>query len=476
MSIYSCTNCIHIKNSNICDYLNDTLKAFSYVSLSDNYLNNLTVWLGTSKWDETSINTKKLYQCIFEKLGITVLDCDFSAIIDGREECDAILMFTITPGTSARAIELIAKSEYHENSNKLIDKLHVYMPEEYKKGYISRKISETLIAGKIFHKEEVYFSQLDKDIFLKCITNLITISKDKRREMELKFNPTILIMTALPKEFQAVKDLFDEKPRYDSTFASEKIQFPHYKINQKDIVLAKSGMGNNTSSAIATKILEKYPSIKYIIMVGIAGGIPNVKDAKKHIRLGDIVISGEKGIIQYDMGKETKDGKEYNFSPRPICSNLLRNAEVIIEDSGKGKFDYWDYYDKILAKDEDKYKRQEQSDLKDTPWDENSEVKLPAIPKGFDENRPRIHIGSIASGNSVIKESNFRKKLINDFPDIKAVEMEASGVSDASWLVGKDSFIIRGICDYCNPDKHKEWQEYAAAVAAAFAYQLIETL
>ena len=54
--------------------------------------------------------------------------------------------------------------------------------------------------------------------------------------------------------------------------------------------------------------------------------------------------------------------------------------------------------------------------------------------------------------------------------------MEASGIADASWLAGKDSFVIRGICDYCNTEKNKIWQEYAAGVAAAFAIELIETL
>ncbi len=40
-----------------------------------------------------------------------------------------------------------------------------------------------------------------------------------------------------------------------------------------------------------------------------------------------------------------------------------------------------------------------------------------------------------------------------------------------------DSFpciVIRGICDYADSHKNKMWQEYAAAVAAALARELLE--
>jgi nucleoside phosphorylase len=33
--------------------------------------------------------------------------------------------------------------------------------------------------------------------------------------------------------------------------------------------------------------------------------------------------------------------------------------------------------------------------------------------------------------------------------------------------------VIRGICDYADSHKNKDWQEHAAAVAAAFAKELL---
>lgn len=48
------------------------------------------------------------------------------------------------------------------------------------------------------------------------------------------------------------------------------------------------------------------------------------------------------------------------------------------------------------------------------------------------------------------------------------MEMEAAGLmNDCPCLV------IRGICDYADSHKNKEWQGYASVVAAAYAKELL---
>ena len=81
----------------------------------------------------------------------------------------------------------------------------------------------------------------------------------------------------------------------------------------------------------------------------------------------------------------------------------------------------------------------------------------------------RIHYGLIASGNQVIKDATFRDKLNKDLGgNVLCVEMEAAGLMDHFPCV-----VIRGICDYADSHKNKDWQEHAAAVAAAFAKELL---
>jgi nucleoside phosphorylase len=81
-----------------------------------------------------------------------------------------------------------------------------------------------------------------------------------------------------------------------------------------------------------------------------------------------------------------------------------------------------------------------------------------------------IHYGLIGSANQVMKDGRRRDQLARDL-GIYCVEMEAAGLmNDFPCLV------IRGICDYADSHKNKDWQGYAAAVAAAYAKELLSVV
>jgi nucleoside phosphorylase len=80
---------------------------------------------------------------------------------------------------------------------------------------------------------------------------------------------------------------------------------------------------------------------------------------------------------------------------------------------------------------------------------------------------PIIHYGLIASGNQVIKHGGTRDKLGQEL-GILCFEMEAAGLMDSF-----PCLVIRGICDYADSHKNKQWQGYAAATAAAYAKELL---
>lgn len=50
-----------------------------------------------------------------------------------------------------------------------------------------------------------------------------------------------------------------------------------------------------------------------------------------------------------------------------------------------------------------------------------------------------------------------------------AFEMEASGIWDSL-----PCLVIKGVCDYADSHKNKDWQHYAAATAAAGMKALLE--
>ncbi|KAF2218619.1 nucleoside phosphorylase domain-containing protein [Elsinoe ampelina] len=80
---------------------------------------------------------------------------------------------------------------------------------------------------------------------------------------------------------------------------------------------------------------------------------------------------------------------------------------------------------------------------------------------------PEAFYGMIASGNVVVKDGSTRDRLGQELGAL-CFEMEAAGLmQDFSCLV------IRGICDYADRHKNKEWQDYASIVAAVFTKELL---
>lgn len=84
-----------------------------------------------------------------------------------------------------------------------------------------------------------------------------------------------------------------------------------------------------------------------------------------------------------------------------------------------------------------------------------------------DEDDPAIHYGLIGSSNRVIKDAIFRDKLAVE-KGVLCFKMEAAGLANHF-----PCLVIRGICDYADSHKCKEWQGYAAMVAAAYAKDLL---
>ncbi|KAF6803818.1 Kinesin light chain 5, partial [Colletotrichum plurivorum] len=92
---------------------------------------------------------------------------------------------------------------------------------------------------------------------------------------------------------------------------------------------------------------------------------------------------------------------------------------------------------------------------------------IPRDKRGEHTDDPAIHYGLIASANQLMKNATLRDKLANEY-GVVCFEMEAAGLMNHF-----PCMVIRGICDYSDSHKNKEWQGFAAMVAAAYAKDLI---
>ncbi|KAK6334549.1 hypothetical protein TWF730_003763 [Orbilia blumenaviensis] len=77
--------------------------------------------------------------------------------------------------------------------------------------------------------------------------------------------------------------------------------------------------------------------------------------------------------------------------------------------------------------------------------------------------QPIVHVGRVGSGDTVIKSGKDRDEIANPW-GIIAFEMEAAGIWN---ILPCSRVIIKGVCDYADSHKSKDFQGYAAATAAA---------
>jgi nucleoside phosphorylase len=236
----------------------------------------------------------------------------------------------------------------------------------------------------------------------------------------------------------------------------------------RNVLLVTSGMGNQMAGSVTTQALNSFTGIEHILLVGIAAGCPNPAKPAEHVRLGDIVVPDNRGIVQYDNIKVTAKNVLHRGHPQMPSARMIQAARELYVESGLGKRP-WETWIRSGARKYDKAVRKI-----DVLHDGAKKIQHPLDP---DRRRglPRVHRGAIASADTLQKNSA-QRDMLRDKWDVRAIEMEGSGVQNAAWMQGKDVMIIRGICDYADAYKNDEWQPYASLAAAAYARAMIEIL
>ncbi len=290
--------------------------------------------------------------------------------------------------------------------------------------------------------------------------------------------PRIGIITALSKEYAALTQILENTTEINLRGQGAGHRYLCGEIPTKDqgkhrVVLCLASMGNNIAGIRASLLLNDFQDIKSIIMVGIAGGIPYPEKPDDHVRLGDIVISDEKGVIQYDFDKETITETIHRHPPRPPSASLIEGVRLLEANELLGKKPWLKFIDQALLPVGEKRPSIE-TDILVSSTDPNQRVKHPQDPKRKN-GKPRVFIAPIASANKLLKNP-IKRDMLRDKFGVKAVEMEGSGIADATWNHEIGYLVVRGICDYCDSNKGDNWQAYAAAVAAAYTRALLEAI
>ncbi|CAI6101215.1 unnamed protein product [Clonostachys chloroleuca] len=296
---------------------------------------------------------------------------------------------------------------------------------------------------------------------------------------------TVAWICALPVERAAAEVLLDNiHPNLPSNHPSDDNNYTVGNVGNHNVVIVclPSGVyGTNSAVEVVSKLSSTFRSIRFCLMVGIAGGVPSLTN---DIRLGDIVVSHPSrdsgGVVSCDSGKVVEGGRLESWGI------LNRPPPVLLKGIARLRANDTICYSRIpdyLSKMGDKNTKfcspgPGQDNLFQAEYDHvNSLDNCDTCDRGRlvirntrETSGPLVHYGVIASGNQVMKHGVTRDRLARKHNAI-CFEMEAAGLMN-SW----PCLVIRGISDYADSHKNKDWQGYAAAAAAAYAKELLSVI
>jgi nucleoside phosphorylase len=320
---------------------------------------------------------------------------------------------------------------------------------------------------------------------------------DNRERLRLPHDAyTVGWVSALAIEMGAATAMLDEQHATLPRSRGDNNTYTLGSIGPHNIVLAcLPSYGTTKAAAVANDMRRSFPNIGIGLMVGIGGGVPGGGISSSggndgaDIRLGDVVVGDR--VVQYDIGKivcggriERTGGSGTRPSPNlaTAVQNLRGRHETQPSQVPSIVADMLKRYP-LMA---DRYARPSVAldRLFEAAYDhpEGPGGGSPATCECCNASRllerparsddyPRIHYGKIASGNQVIKDGETRDRIARDVGAV-CFEMEAAGIIDASL----PCLAVRGISDYADSHKNKQWKGYAAATAAAYTKELLSII
>ena len=199
----------------------------------------------------------------------------------------------------------------------------------------------------------------------------------------------------------------------------------NYGNNKVIVVMTapdKSRQGPIHAGVITSKMLEKVPSIRYVVAVGVCFGM-----LKEKQKLGDVIISGK--ICDFTNKREGVGENEYQRGPQHLVNPAILNK-----------------------------------------FRPRHGFKMP--------HDIKVETGVLISTGSLIDNPDVKQKLFDQQPDAIAGEMEGAGIMTAIDYAperGVKAIVIKGIGDWGDGDKEatKGWKPFAARAAAHYVHEIL---
>jgi nucleoside phosphorylase len=229
---------------------------------------------------------------------------------------------------------------------------------------------------------------------------------------------------ALPEELAAARMMLDEEHHgleRDPADNDENL----YALgsmcghNVAIVCLPAGRIGNNPAAAVATQMRATFKAIRFGLMVGIGGGVPS---AEADIRLGDVVVSQPHGtfagVVQYDAGKTTPSGFKRTGALNSPPQMLLAAVAQVRANEMLGRSKLCEYITKLESVSKFQRNKAGPDVLFEATYDHEEgqtcngcSVNRQEARQLRDSEEVRIHPGTIASGNQVMRSAADRDKV-----------------------------------------------------------------
>ena len=170
------------------------------------------------------------------------------------------------------------------------------------------------------------------------------------------------------------------------------------KLNNKEIVLSRSGIGKVCAAVTATLLIDKF-KVDAIVNTGIAGAVST------KLKIADIVFSTAAAYHDYDI---TVFG--YKKGQVPMFEQYFKADETLLQKSRE----------------------------------------ITSAIKGFN-----VYEGVVLSGDQFISDKAKTRKMIETFPEALVTEMEGAAIAHVCTDLKVPFLVIRSVSDMADDDSPK---------------------
>lgn len=330
----------------------------------------------------------------------------------------------------------------------------------------------------------------------------------------------IAIICALGSEYAAVEEIVDEfwddQGDIYGKAPEDRNNYSTGRIGRHDVVLLSlTERGKIEASRAAADMRLSYTGVKLALFVGVCGAVPQYTHGMgiREILLGDVIVGHTS--FPYDFGRLYGD----RFRPKTVeigslarsrkeiraltniyeqrrtkgilenrLGQILKDVQASVAKKGyPGEYDCPGIDEDKLFKPDYRHRHLDRSDCecsgssRDIDLVCDGAIKATCAELQCDEREmvvrkrkrlpdtmPMLHVGSIASGDWVMKSGTKRDEVAKSHGVI-SFEMEGAGIWDEL-----PCLVVKGVADYADSHKSKDWQRYAAATAACATKAILE--